>query len=64
MEIRIKELLERLARLEGALLEHSTDRDIVHLIQTTVAGYEARIEYLRGRVPHVVHDKRIEHFLG
>ena len=61
MEIRIRELLERLARLEGALLEHSADENIVHLIQTTVAGYEARIEFLRGRVTVA---RKVEHFLG
>lgn len=61
MEIRIKELLERLARLEGALLEARDDADTARLIQLTIAGYETRIEHLRR---HVVTQEVVEHFLG
>lgn len=60
MEIRIQELLVRLAKLEGALLEARSDEDVVHLLQTTIAGYEARIEFLRKKVE----TKCEEHFLG
>lgn len=64
MEIRIQELLVRLAKLEGALLEARSDEDVVHLLQTTIAGYEARIEFLRGHARHVVTERMVEHFLG
>lgn len=60
MEIRIQELLVRLAKLEGALLEARGDVDRRQLIALTIAGYEARIEHLRKKVG----TKCEEHFLG
>lgn len=57
MEARIKELIARIERLEQALRASSDDEDFVHQLMCVVAGYEARVEYLRSvRV--------VEHFLG
>jgi len=58
MEQRIKELIHRIERLEKALSAASDDEDFVHQMECVVAGYEARIEYLRSRRPV------IEHWLG
>lgn len=59
MEQRIKELIRRIERLEDALKASHADEDFVHQLQCVVAGYEARVEYLRTTQSRVV-----EHFLG
>lgn len=58
MEHRIKELIRRIERLEAALRASADDEDFVHQLSCVVAGYEARVEYLRTTQPRVV-----EHFL-
>jgi len=59
MEQRIKELIRRIERLEVALRASADDESFVHQLMCLIAGYEARVEYLRTTQSRVV-----EHFLG
>lgn len=59
MEHRIKELIRRIERLEAALRASADDEDFVHQLTCLIAGYEARVEYLR-----TTQLRAVEHFLG
>lgn len=58
-QLRVKELVRRIERLEAALSAASDDDGFVHQLTCLIAGYEARVEYLRTTQLRVV-----EHFLG
>lgn len=58
MEHRIKELEQRIERLHRAL-SAKDDESFVHQLLCLIAGYEARVEYLKTTRSRVV-----EHFLG
>ena len=58
MEQRIKEIEQRIEQLHRALSAQD-DESFVHQLMCLIAGYEARVEYLRTTQSRVV-----EHFLG
>lgn len=59
MDKRIEELVRRIERLEAALRASADDEDFVHQLTCLIAGYEARVEYLR-----TTQLRAVEHFLG
>jgi len=55
MDARIVELMERVARLEAAMVQRADDEELVHMLQHKVVGYEAWLEALRTRREIVEH---------
>lgn len=57
MEQRIKEIEQRIERLHRTLSAKDS-ADFAHQLQCLIAGYEARVEYLRTQ------SRVVGHFLG